>query len=141
MNELFDVANDLEKPIYYTDTDSLHCNFADIPAIETEYEKRYNKVLTGTALEQFHTDFNLKGACSEIYATKSIFLGKKSYIDLLESTDKDGKTITGYHIRLKGITEAGLEHTAKTYSEDKKTPEYFKLYEDLAQGTKKKDNP
>jgi hypothetical protein len=140
MNELFNVANDLDKPIYYTDTDSLHCNFADIPAIETEYEKRYNKVLTGVSLEQFHTDFSLKGAGrdSEIYATKSIFLGKKSYIDLLESTDKDGKTITGYHIRLKGITEAGLEHTAKSYSDDKKNPEYFKMYEDLALGTVKK---
>ena len=138
MNELFDVANDLKKPIYYTDTDSLHCNFVDIPEIETEYEKRYDKVLTGTALEQFHTDFALDGACGEIYATKSIFLGKKSYIDVLESKDKNGDIITGHHIRLKGITEEGMEHTAKEYSEDKKTPEYFTLYEDLAKGTSKK---
>jgi len=137
MNEVFDVANDKQLPIYYTDTDSLHCNFEDIHTLEKEYERRYNKVLTGKQLEQFHTDFNLDGAVSEIYATKSIFLGKKSYIDSLESTDKDGKTITGHHIRLKGITEAGLEHTAKTYSEDKKTPDYFKMYEDLAQGTEK----
>ena len=137
MNELFDVANDLGKPIYYTDTDSLHCNLEDIPEIEVEYEKRYNKVLTGKQLEQFHTDFDLDDAVSEIYATKSIFLGKKSYIDFLESTDEDGKTITGYHIRLKGITSEGMKHTAKTYSSDNRTPEYFKFYEDLAKGTEK----
>ena len=65
----------------------------------------------------------------------SIFLGKKSYIDYLESTDKDGKIINGYHIRLKGITEAGLKHTAKEYSTNGITPEYFKLYEDFARGT------
>jgi hypothetical protein len=132
MNEVFDVANDFNLPIYYTDTDSLHCNTGDIPTLETEYEKRYNKVLTGKQLEQFHTDFDLDGAVSEIYATKSIFLGKKSYIDSLESTDKDGNTITGHHIRLKGITEEGLEHTAKQYDGG-----YFELYEDLAKGTEK----
>jgi hypothetical protein len=77
------------------------------------------------------------GKDEEIYATKSIFLGKKSYIDFLQSKDKDGNTINGYHIRLKGITEEGLEHTAKQYSVDNKTPEYFKLYEDLAKGMEK----
>jgi hypothetical protein len=138
MNEVFDVANDNNYPIYYTDTDSLHCNYADVLKLETKYEEKYNRVLNGKNLEQFHTDFDLDGACDEIYATKSIFLGKKSYIDCLESKDKDGNIITGHHIRLKGITEAGLEHTAKTYSTDGKTPEYFKMYEDLANGTPKK---
>ena len=82
-------------------------------------------------MEQFHTDFNLEGACDEIYATKSIFLGKKSYMDVLESKDKNGNTITGYHNRLKGITREGLEHEAKKY----KNESYFGLYKDLAKGT------
>jgi hypothetical protein len=138
MNEVFDVANDFGLPIYYTDTDSLHCNFEDIPSLENEYERRYNKVLTGNQLEQFHTDFDLKGAVSEIYATKSIFLGKKSYIDYLESTNGKGETIHGHHIRLKGITEAGLEHTAKEYvREGSSQTGYFEMYEDLANGTEK----
>lgn len=138
MNEVFDVANTEKAPIYYTDTDSLHCNTWDVNRINLAYFYKYKKALTGTDLEQFHTDFDLDKACDEIYATKSIFLGKKSYIDCLESKDKDGNKITGHHIRLKGITEAGLEHTAKTYSADGKTPEYFKMYEDLAKGTPKK---
>jgi hypothetical protein len=129
MNEVFDIANDIDCPIYYTDTDSLHCNFDDVSKIEAKYKEVYNKELNGKNLEQFHTDFNLKGACSEIYATKSIFLGKKSYMDYLESEDKNGNKINGFHIRLKGITEEGLHHTAENYKDS-----YIGLYTELAEG-------
>ena len=40
---------------------------------------------------------------SEIYAVESLFLGKKTYIDISEPTDKDGMTINSEHIRMKGI--------------------------------------
>ena len=141
MNEVFDVANTHALPIYYTDTDSIHCNLSDVPTLEKEYFKTYNKILNGVNLEQFHTDFELldengaprQGAGQEIYATKSIFLGKKSYIDVLESKDKDGNIINGYHIRLKGITEEGLLKASKEYKND-----YLGLYTDLAKGTKKR---
>lgn len=133
MNEVFDVANDNEYPIYYTDTDSLHCNLEDVPKLEAKYKEKYNKELNGNQLEQFHTDFSLEGAKDEIYATKSIFLGKKSYIDVLESKDENGNTINGFHIRLKGITKEGLEHEAKKYNNS-----YLGLYEDLAKGIEKK---
>ena len=141
MNELFDVANDGEVlpngerkpyPIYYTDTDSLHCNLEDVPKLEKDYQKKYNKELSGKNLEQFHVDFDLEGAESEIHAVKSIFLGKKSYLDCLESKDKDGNIITGYHIRLKGITKEGLEHVSKEYDES-----YLGLYKYLTTGAEK----
>jgi hypothetical protein len=129
MNEVFDVANDNGYTIYYTDTDSLHCNYDDVTKLEQKYFDRYNKVLNGANLEQFHVDFDLDGACDEIYATKSVFLGKKSYMDVLESKDTNGDTITGYHIRLKGITKEGLAHEVKKYNNN-----YFELYKDLASG-------
>jgi hypothetical protein len=129
MNEVFDVANTNNLPIYYTDTDSIHLNYDDVATLETEFKKEYNRVLTGKQLGQFHIDFNMDGAVSEIYAKKSIFLGKKSYLDVLESKDKDGNTINDYHIRLKGITKEGLEHQAKQYENS-----YEGLYEDLAEG-------
>ena len=137
MNEVFNVANDNEYPIYYTDTDSLHCKLEDVEKLEAKYKERYNKELNGKQLEQFHTDFALldkdekprQGKNEEIYAIKSIFLGKKSYIDVLESKDENGKTINGYHIRLKGITKEGLEEQAKKYNNS-----YLGLYEDLAKG-------
>lgn len=126
MNEVFDIANDNGLPIYYTDTDSMHCNYEDVPIIERKFREKYNRELTGKQLGQFHIDFSLKGACSEIYATKSIFLGKKCYIDCLESKDKDGNKITGYHFRMKGVTVAGLEDKAKKYDGG-----MFELYESL----------
>lgn len=132
MNEVFDIANTHNLPIYYTDTDSIHCNFNEVTKLEEEYKKKYNKELNGKYLEQFHTDFNLEGSVGEVYATKSIFLGKKSYLDVLESKDKNGKMITGYHIRLKGITEEGLHEASKKYKDS-----YLGLYKDLANGTEK----
>tara|TARA_R110000803_G_scaffold3847_6_gene13144 strand:- start:2470 stop:6396 length:3927 start_codon:yes stop_codon:yes gene_type:complete len=135
MNEVFDIANSNNYPIYYTDTDSLHCNLEDVKKLEDKYEIKYNKKLNGKNLEQFHTDFNLEGSYGEIVAIKSIFLGKKSYLDILESVDKNGKKIYGTHIRLKGITQEGLENTAKDYSNNKE-PNYLELYKELSKGTK-----
>ncbi len=45
---------------------------------------------------QFHIDFDLEGSVGDIWATDSIFLGKKCYIDKLESRDKDNKPIYGH---------------------------------------------
>ena len=141
MNEVFNVANTEKAPIYYTDTDSLHCNLCDVNRINLAYWFEYKKQLTGIQLEQFHTDFALldkdekplQGKNEEIYATKSIFLGKKSYLDCLESKDGDGNIITGHHIRLKGITKEGLEHASKEYKDG-----YLGLYKYLAEGKTKK---
>jgi hypothetical protein len=128
MNEVFDVANNNDIPIYYTDTDSMHLNLNDVNKLEQLYNKKYNRELNGKQLTQFHTDFSLDGACSEIYSYQSLFLGKKCYIDCLESTDKSGNIIKGHHIRLKGITEAGIDYTAKQYGG------YFEMFKVLAKG-------
>jgi hypothetical protein len=129
MNEVFNIANDNNYPIYYTDTDSLHCNLEDVSRLEAKYKEKYNKELNGKQLEQFHTDFDLDGATTEIYATKSIFLGKKSYLDVLESKNEKGEIIKGFHIRLKGITTEGLLDASKRYKNS-----YEGLYEDLSEG-------
>jgi hypothetical protein len=125
MNEVFDIANENEFPIYYTDTDSMHIKYDDVPKLEIKFKQKYGRELTGKQLGQFHIDFDLKGAADEIYATKSIFLGKKCYIDLLESKNKNGETITGMHYRMKGATVAGLEACSK------KIGGMFNLYKKL----------
>ena len=127
MNEVFSICEENNCPLYYTDTDSIHCNFDDVPVIEKAFRKKYNRELTGKQLGQFHIDFDMTGACSEIYATKSIFLGKKCYIDMLESTDKDGKLINSYHMRMKGVSVQSINHCAKKYFDN----DYFKVYEHL----------
>ncbi len=126
MNEVMALASDNEIVIYYQDTDSMHMNRNQVEKLEKLYLEKYGKILNGSNTEQFHTDFKLKGAKSEIYSILSIFLGKKCYLDKLESTDKDGNIIQGYHIRMKGITEEGLEHSLITYDS------YERLYELLA---------
>lgn len=134
MNEVFDVANTNNYPLYYTDTDSIHCNYDDVPLLEQKFKEKYNRELTGKQLGQFHVDFDMKGAVGEIVATKSIFLGKKSYIDQLESVDKDGKKIVDYHYRMKGCTVAGLEDKANR----KYKGNMFELYTKLLNGKEMK---
>ena len=68
--------------------------------------------MVGGDLGNFHVDFDLYGAASETYAIESLFLGKKTYTDILESTDKDGKTINSEHIRMKGIPTSCIKYCA-----------------------------
>lgn len=132
MNEVFDIANDLKKPIYYTDTDSLHCENKDIPEIADKFREIHGRELVGKQLGQFHVDFKMKGAKpgADIFAVESIFLGKKSYHDRLESVDVNDKPIFGCHNRMKGVTKEGLEHMAMT----KYDGDYTAMYRDLATG-------
>ena len=61
------------------------------------YKLKYGRDLIGADMGQFHSDFDeLTG---DVYATKSIFLGKKAYIDILEN-DKGEHSV---HYRMKGI--------------------------------------
>jgi hypothetical protein len=131
MNEVFDTANTIKAPIYYTDTDSIHMNYKDVPRLEQAFREEYKRELTGFGLEQFHIDFELQGATSEVFAVKSLFLGKKSYIDKLQSIDRNGNVINGYHIRLKGITKESIEHHCKEYNNP------FEMFEELATGVSK----
>ena len=130
MNEVMGLASDNDINIYYQDTDSLHMDNDKIEKLSTLYKNEYKKEIIGTDMGQFHSDFSLKGAVSEVIATKSIFLGKKSYLDVLESKNKQGETITGYHIRMKGITQEGLDyHVNKFFGGN-----YLTFYEALGKG-------
>ena len=53
---------------------------------------------------------------SEIYAVESAFLGKKTYIYILEPTDKDGNTINSEHIRMKGIPTPCIKYYAEQHN-------------------------
>ena len=53
---------------------------------------------------------------SEIYAVESLFLGKKTYTDILEPAGKDGETINSEHIRMKGIPTPCTKYYAKQHN-------------------------
>ena len=130
MNKVMCLGEDLKLKMYTQDTDSIHIDYDEVKTLEEHYNKKYGTDLIGNDLGQFHIDFDLDGSVGDIWATDSIFLGKKSYIDKLESRDKDGKPIYGYHIRMKGITSASIDYTAKNNSVDGSL-DYMGLYEKL----------
>ena len=130
MNEVMCLAEDNNCQIYYQDTDSMHLQDCDIAKLSDAFSDKYGRELIGKGLGQFHSDFDLKG-CKDVYATKSIFLGKKCYIDELVGTDeKTGEQKTGYHIRMKGIPNKAIYHTCKI--EGYASP--YEMYEKLFDG-------
>ena len=130
MNEVMCLAEDMKLNIYYQDTDSIHIEEKQIKLLAEEYKKQHNRELIGKQMGQFHTDFDLKGSVGDIVAEKSIFLGKKAYIDKLRSHDKDGNIIYGYHIRLKGVPENSIKFKADTEYDGN----VFAMYEEMFQG-------
>ncbi|GLD95987.1 hypothetical protein PINS_up004665 [Pythium insidiosum] len=103
------LAEDIDARIRYQDTDSMHIDYDAVPRLAEAFKTSYNKELIGKDMGQFHVDFDLQGAEGNIFAKESIFLGKKSYLDVLAC---DGNDVEGYHIRMKGIPSSLLEDNA-----------------------------
>ena len=147
MNEVICLAEDLGIDVYYQDTDSIHIKECEVDKLATAYKNKYNRELIGKNLGQFHSDFAVIEGCSEMpHAIHSIFVGKKTYIDMLE---RDGKI--AFHCRAKGIPTDVMIKTANilypdsipcifkdglAYPIEISDKEYsiFKLYEDLYSG-------
>lgn len=129
MNEVMCLAEDNKLNIYYQDTDSMHIEESDIEILNKKFKETYNKELIGEQLGQFHSDFDLEG-CKNIYARRSIFLGKKCYIDELEGENEKGEKKIDYHIRLKGIPNSCIIWTSKKLGYNN----VFELYEDMYKG-------
>ena len=79
MNKVFSCAFDVGVKIYYQDTDSIHLNYDDVDKVVKRYKGKYGLELVGEDLGNFHIDFSMDKANSEIYAIESLFLGKKTY--------------------------------------------------------------
>ena len=130
MNEVMGLAEDNGLEMFYQDTDSIHITAEHIEILAKLFYGVYGKELIGENLGQFHSDFDLKG-CENVYANRSIFLGKKCYIDELKGIDENGEEQTDYHIRMKGVPNSTIKHTAKNLNIN-----VFQLYEKLYQGDK-----
>jgi dGTP triphosphohydrolase len=128
MNEVMGLAEDNSLEMFYQDTDSIHISADHIEILAKLFHGVYGRELIGEDLGQFHSDFDLKG-CEEVYANRSIFLGKKCYIDELKGIDENGQEQTDYHIRMKGVPNSTIKHTAKNLGIT-----VFELYEKLYDG-------
>ena len=142
MNEVMGLAEDNNLEMFYQDTDSIHITAKHIKKLAKLFKNKYGRKLIGDNLGQFHSDFELtdykkldeegyeeKISCKGIQARRSIFLGKKCYIDELKGMSESGIIKTDYHIRMKGIPNSTIKHTAK-----KMNIGVFELYEKLYQG-------
>lgn len=131
MYEVMTLAEDNKFPIYITDTDSMHINTDCVEPLGKLFNEKYGRELIGKDMGQFHTDFDLDGAETEIKSIDCVFLGKKCYVDKLHSNDKDGNDIYGHHIRMKGIPNDCIKHKADTeYNGD-----IIQIYKDLYNNT------
>ena len=115
MNKVFSCADDCDIYIYiyYQYTYSIHLSYGGVDKIENVYKSKYGSELVGEGLGDFRIDFSMDKANTEIYAIESLFLGKGTYIDILEPTDKDGKTVNSEHIIMKGIPTPCIKYYAR----------------------------
>jgi hypothetical protein len=125
MNEVFDIMNDENMPVYYTDTDSIHMNECDKTKLAEIYYQKYNRILLGEGLGQFSDDFVLENdengyevKCkdandeSNVKSIKFIGLAPKVYMDVLEGIS-DGEIVQNVHIRIKGVNESAINYEIK----------------------------
>ena len=133
MNEVFHCMDECKMPMYYTDTDSIHMLDKDVNPLSEKFTELYGKELIGKSLGQFHTDFEMKG-CDDVFSTYNITLGPKSYFDILQGTDSKREVQMGVHIRLKGITEAGINKKLLEYEKGSTVDNAKALFKDLKDG-------
>ena len=122
MNEVMCLAEDNNIDIYYQDTDSMHIGTDDIPKLADLFQQKYNRQLIGKNQGQFHSDFDSKLG-KVLHADRSVFLGKKFYIDRLVverskvnqiAVKSESKEIVyDYHIRAKGLSNDCIIYRAK----------------------------
>lgn len=124
MNRLHHIAHDLDIPIYYMDTDSMHFLNKDVHRMSEEYKVRHKDIndgeLIGKKLGQFHNDFNLKAigpVTLDAFDEKDIrseaftAFGKKCYLHKLTAPCKgasDLKMVKSHSFAMKGFTEASV---------------------------------
>ena len=114
MNKVFSCADDVVVKIYYQDTDSINLNYDDVPKIVERYQHKYNQELVGEYLWNFMNILIWMGLVAR-FTRKKVCSLVKTYIDILEPTDKYGNTINAEHIRMKGIPTPCIKQYAKQH--------------------------
>ena len=113
MNKVFSCADDCGVKIYYQDTDSIHLNYGDDHKVVKIYNETYGLELVSEDLGNFHVDLLQQYGYKDVYAIQSFFLGKKSYIDILEHVNDEGDKIHDQHVRINGFPTSCIEYYAK----------------------------
>ena len=67
MNEVMTLAEEKGLSSWYQDTYSMHINYEEVEILAARFKKKYNSDLIGQDMLRFHIDFDLNGACGDIY--------------------------------------------------------------------------
>jgi hypothetical protein len=124
INEVLDVAKQLDICVLYTDTDSLHIA-GDIDILIEAYRARFGRELIGIDLGQFGYELKYPGH-TDIYSERAIILGKKAYLHVVSGINTDGIRETYNYCRMKGVNSYAMNEY-----QDK-----INLYERLYSGEK-----
>lgn len=112
MNEMMCLAEDNNIEIFYQDTDSTHMYAKDVPRIAKLFVKEYGRDLLGKWLYQFSSDFDSIKGYKEPIATDAIYVGKKTYLEIIEYKPIDEsetkESLVVAHIRMKGIPKRSI---------------------------------
>lgn len=131
MNKVICLAEDIGAVIHYQDTDSMHIRSDDIDKLGEAFYEKYGKPLIARPgvkkcdlkaheseteeLGLFHGDFATVRGYTRPLSVRSVFCGKKMYMDELQMTNlEDGSILKQEHIRMKGIPTDALEKYAKS---------------------------
>jgi len=115
MNEVMTLAEDIGCDIYYQDTDSMFVDAIKLPILKEEFMKKYNRELSGKQMGQFESDFTSMNGRSDVqYASESIFLMKKMYMNQLRLQDGS----IDYMYRGKGLTQKCILMKAKKFVDE-----------------------
>ena len=77
MNQVMASAEDEGLSIWYQDTGSMHIDYEEVEILAAVFKNKYNRDLIGEDMLQLHIDFDLDGACGDIYSTESYFRAKR----------------------------------------------------------------
>ena len=125
------LADQLGIAIYYTDTDSIHMDGTNVEGLEDAFEKKYGKKLMGSDLGQFHCDFEVNDPeldpNYDLHATYAVYLGKKSYYELVPYLTKSGELRYFHNVKLKGVPRGAVDAAANEIGKDDHM-KYFALY-------------
>ncbi|KAI5513337.1 organellar and viral DNA polymerase type B [Trichomonas vaginalis G3] len=108
MCEVFCTAEDLGMDIFYSDTDSMHLYNEDIPRLAEDLRNVMEEFSLVKTLVNFIATLQKSQKDKQSLAYKSIFCGKKTYIDLPTNDLNE----VAFHCRMKGVKQDVIALTA-----------------------------
>jgi hypothetical protein len=131
MNNIFYICHHKGLTPLYQDTDSIH--------IPEDQIKHLPSDIIGENMGEFHCDFDkeqfkyvnknikIENNLAPIYSIKSIFIGKKTYIDYLRHRQSNEEY---FHFRFKGVNQDVVKRTAREMGLT-----VYELYKEMLNGT------